>query len=190
MRRLGVTAAQLNAAPDISSLLKQANGGLKATLDALRFSVDISAIEFLEKYDSLPERDRMSLPWEAIALSVDVNPAHLLGAATLALQARSASAVKIIALSNHPKITDMRVQMALTPGGYRDRDAIDEALGFKPTSKGITFINNVGKRDDDEGDDEGDGGAIDADLDHLFPSLKQTQETLVPAKARLLETGS
>lgn len=176
----------------ITPLLKMAEGGLTATLAAMRFSNDLAVISFLEKYDAISERDRKSLSWEAIAIAAEVDTAHLLGGAIMALQTASSNMVKIIALSNHPKITQARVNFGLLPGGERDRAALDSALGFLPTPKGSTFIINPqggGKAvDDDDEDDESSDGK-ERDLDHLFPSLSKTQETLVPTTARMLESG-
>ncbi|HTF69011.1 MAG TPA: hypothetical protein VK638_40660, partial [Edaphobacter sp.] len=146
LRRLGVTELQVKATPDISTLLKQAKGGLTATLEAMRFSRDLNVITFLEKYDEIPERDRKSLPWEAIAVAASVEPTYLLGGAILALQAYSANIVKIIALSHHPEMISKRVEFGRLPGGGRDRDALDTALGFLPTPKGSTFIINPGSK--------------------------------------------
>lgn len=186
LKRLGVDEAALRAAPDITSLLKQTVGGLKAALAAMRFSRDESVVEFLEKYDGVPDRDRKALSWEAIALAAEVEPALLLGSAILAIQAHSANAVKIIALSNHPEITRKRVEFGKLAGGVRDRDALDTALGFLPQAKGSTFIINPGAKVEPKGDAEEE----EDDLDHLFPSLSETQEKLLPLKARLLEAGS
>lgn len=189
LKRLGVSEVELRAAPDISSLLKQTQGGLKAAMAAMRFSLDPAIEAFLEKYDAVPDRDRRSLSWEAIALAADVEPASLLGGAILAIQAHAANAVKIIALSNHPEITRKRVEFGKLAGGVRDRDALDTALGFLPQAKGSTFIINPGsavkaKSEDDEEESDEDN------IDHLFPSLSETQEKLLPLKARLLEAGS
>jgi hypothetical protein len=189
LRRLGISADQLRSAPPISSVVKQAYGGLTQGLEALRFSSDLSAIAFVEKYDSIPARDRECLPWEAIALSAEIDPTRFMGAFIFAMQNYSANMVKIIALSNHPEIMRKRVEFAMQADGTRDRDVIDTGLGFLPTAKGSTFIINpqTPKKEEEE---EPDG--IDApqdDLDYLFPDLIDTQQELVPVKARLLESG-
>jgi hypothetical protein len=189
LRRLGVSRDELSAAPDISGLLKQAKGGLTATLQAMRFSQHPDVLMFLEKYDSIPARDRASLPWEAVALAAEVNLTTLLGGAVLALQAHSANTVKIIALTNHSTVTESRIRFAQLPGGFKDRDAIDTALGFLPTSKGSTFIINPQSKKDDH-EDEAEDEDSETVLDHLFPNLKQTQETMVPLRARSLGNGN
>ncbi|HTF66656.1 MAG TPA: hypothetical protein VK638_28635 [Edaphobacter sp.] len=193
LKRLGVTEDQLAETPDITSLLKQSQGGLKQVLQAMRFSADLIVRAFLEKYDLIPERDRECVPWEAIALAANIDTTRLLGSAILSLQAYSANAVKIIALSSHPRITASRVKYAMEPGGDKDRTALDTALGFLPTTKGSTFIiNPIAK----PGIGEGDGTPappspelLENDLEHLFPSLMRTQDALVPEAARMLEAG-
>lgn len=187
LRRLGVKEQELKSVPNISSLLAQANGGLDQVIEAMRFSVSPAVESFLEVYDSTPARDRQHLPWEALVLKSGVDGTMLLGAAVLAIQNYSANAVKVIALSNHPRIMQARVASAMLPGGISDRHAIDTALGFLPSPKGSTFIINpvgkeIGKGSDDDGPED--------DVDHLFPDLSDTQNDLVPAKARLLEAGS
>lgn len=194
LKRLGVTEDQVLKAGNISALLKAGKGGLTGALGAMRLSPDLSIISFLERYDSIPVRDRDSLSWEAIAIAAKVDLAHLLGSVIMAIQAHSNNAVKIIALSNHPDITQKRVEFAQLPGGVQDRTAIDTALRFLPTAKGSTIVFNQSnpKPDPDEGGsapqtiqpaDDGRG----EDLDHLFPALAKTQATLIPT--RILEAG-
>lgn len=192
LKRLGVSQDDLKTSPDISSLLKMGKGGLMAALAAMRFSKDLNIVSFIEKYDSISERDRKSLSWEAIAISADVDAAYLLGATILAIQAHSSNAVKILALTNHPEITRARINFGTSlPGAERDRTAVDTGLGFLPQSKGSTFIINPTLNKHEAKDDiEDPEDERESDLDHLFPSLSTTQEKLVPVRARLIEAGS
>jgi hypothetical protein len=103
------------------------------------------------------------------------------------------NAVKIIAMTAHPKITQARVlfgQMAL---GERDRTALDTAMGFLPSPKGPTFIGKAifgGKNVDQGGDDDGDSDDGDGpDLDKLFPPANAMQEKLTPIRQRMLPAG-
>lgn len=61
LKRLGVSQADLDAAPQISPLLKKADGGLKQVLAAMRFAPDEVITAFLRKYDSIPLGDRERL---------------------------------------------------------------------------------------------------------------------------------
>ncbi len=190
LRRLGVAPDQLRRIPNISDTLKVAKGGLKDTLAAMRYSSSLAVVAFLEKYDSIPERDRKSLSWEAIAIAADVNLDQLMGGIVFALQNHSAMLVKIMALSHHPEIIQKQIEFAKERGGEKDRSSINTALGFLPTPKGSTFIINpskpVSSMDDEDGEDTSPEVPED-DLEHLFPSLSKTQETLVPIQVRQLE---
>ncbi len=191
-----VTAKELEAAPQITPLLKKADGGLKRVLMAMRLAQDEVISVFLEKYDAIPARDRDSLPMEAVALAAGVDVSHLLGSIMMALQAQAVNAVKIIAMTSHPKITQARVRFGQLAGGERDRTALDTAMGFLPSPKGPTFIGKAifgsgknvmeqqGAGDDDDASDDS------PDVDRLFPPANAMQEKLTPIRQRLLPINS
>jgi hypothetical protein len=172
----------------VQALLKQSQGGLAEILSALRFSEDAQIKAFLTKYDSLSKHDRPLLRWEGIALAAGVDPLHFLGAAMVALQNLSANTVKLMALSNHPSVMQKRIAFALEKDGVRDRDALQTGLGFLPTRKGTTLIINplqgMRQHDDDEDEDEEDEDEV---LKRIFPELVDTQQRLLPRKARVIE---
>ncbi len=201
LKRLGVDVLALRSAPEITPLLKNAQGGLKAVLGAMRFTVeDPSIAAFLEKYDSVPAGDRERVSWEAIALAAGVDLRVFLGSIMLALQSQAVNTVKIIAMTNHPKITAARVKYGLLPSGEKDRTALDTAMGFLPSPKGPTFIGKAvfGSNSKssapvipDEEEDE-DGGFVDADnvdIEKLFPSSNTMQQKLIPIRQKMLEGG-
>lgn len=201
LKRLKVSPEELNSSPQITPQLKMAAGGLKAVLRAMRFAADDPDIAiFLAKYDAIPAGDRDRLPWEAIAIAAGVNIKHLLGAIHLALQANSVSAVKIIAVTNHPKIIQARVKFGQLPSGEKDRTALDTAMGFLPSPKGPTFIGKAifgagtansspASAKDDDDDDSPEPTAIfdNDDFDNLFPPSNAMQEKLVPIRQKLLD---
>jgi hypothetical protein len=205
LKRLGVDVLALRSAPAITPLLKNAEGGLKAVLGAMRFVSDDPPIAtFLEKYDSIPVGDRENVSWEAIALAAGLDLRVFLGSAMLALQSQAVNMVKIIAMTSHPKITRARVKYGLLPSGEKDRTALDTAMGFLPSPKGPTFIGKAifgsgnqtmkaqgaGKGDEDEVEE---GTVLDADgdpdLDYLFPPANDMQQKLIPIRQRMLEDG-
>jgi hypothetical protein len=200
LRRLDIDLADLDAAPQITPLLKNARGGLKAVLGAMRSMPDAVVTLFLTKYDSIPAGDRDRLPFEAIALAAGVDINHLLGSAMMALQAQSVNTVKIIALTSHPAITRARIKFGLLPSGERDRTALDTAMGFLPSPKGPTFIGKAifgsGKQSMAQqgsgGDDDEEAVVLDdsdPDLDRLFPPSTKMQERLTPIRQKLLSEG-
>ncbi len=201
LKRLKVKPEQLEKAPKVSQQLKQARGGLKATLAAMRFVGDDEVIAaFLHKYDSIPVGDRETLPWEAIAISAGIDLRHLLGSCIMALANQAANTTKIIAATNHPHITKMRVKYGSLPSGEKDRTALDIMVGAQPSPKGPTFIgkaifgsggqvNGPPSKDDDDDDSPPQPTAtfgVDEDLDQLFPPSNIVQENLVGIRQKLL----
>ena len=196
LRRLDVSSADLDAAPQITPLLKNAQGGLKQVMAAMRLSPDEVIFAFLRKYDSIPVGDRERLPMEAVALAAGVDINHLLGSIMLALQAQAVNTVKIIALTAHPKITQARVAYGLLPLGERDRTALDTAMGFLPSPKAPTFIGKaifgsgksvMDQQGGDSDDNDAAGSEDDLDLDRLFPPANLMQEKLARIRSLVVQ---
>jgi len=192
LRRLHVSLDQLAAAPQITPMLKRAEGGLDTVLTAMRFAPDGVINAYLQKYDTIPVGDREHLSMEAIALAAGLDTNSLLGSVMIALQAQAVNTVKIIAMTAHPKITEARVLFGQMPLGVADRNALDTAMGFLPSPKGPTFINKAifgsGKSvmDQQRGDDDDPVADVnDPDLDRLFPQPRTMQEKLTPIRQRL-----
>jgi len=175
----------------ITPLLRELPGGLKLAFTAMRFSKDPLIKVFLEKYDSIPKGDRRRrLSVEAIALAAKVDPVHLLGEIMLAVREHDNVKFKLFAVSRHSEIIKHRFAIAATPGGYRDRDAIDMMLGALPSPKGPTFISKYfagGAKDADEPKDVPAEELVD-DLDFVFPDASEMQERVQPIRQKLLET--
>lgn len=199
LKRLGVKPEQLASVSPISSMIKEDMkelGGQKAVLNAIRFSPDKPEIaSFLAAYDSLPKGDKERLPWEAIALSAEINVDHLLGAITAAVYKHSANRSRLIIGMGHPLSVAARVKYAQLPSGEKDRNALDIMLGAMPQKKGMTIINKMGgsyssdKDDDDEDDDdavEGEMFTPDHDLEMMFPSSEKIQEKLLAIRQKML----
>jgi hypothetical protein len=130
LRKLGVSADQLASAPQITPVLKDIGGGLKAVLRAMRCSEDPVVQCFLAKRDSLGVWARQNICWEAISLAAGLDPQRLLGAALLASWEHTTAVGKFIAISYAPEVIKKRFEFAKLPGGWRDRDAIDKINGF------------------------------------------------------------
>jgi hypothetical protein len=197
LKRLKVKSETLNAAPQITPLLKNdLKGGLKTALEAMRFATNDQEIaSFLKVYDKVPIGDRGRLPWEAIMIKAKVNPVYLYGAIRLAVQTYCWNRSRLIAISNHPDITNARVKYAKMAGGEKDRTAMDIYNGFLQPSKGQTV--NVTQQvaalpgrgaKDGSGEDIVDAEVSTSDgFDELFPSPNEIQERLGPIRQRLLE---
>ncbi len=187
LKRLGVSREQLAVQPDISSILKQTRAGIALALKALRFSQDGTVEKFLKKYDSIPARDRKSLPIEAVAIAAKVDLRILLGEIMLAVREHSVSQVKIIAVASHPQVIKSRVQFAKLPGGFRDRDALDTMLGALPSPKGPTFIGKFFAGAVPESEQPEKPDVFDDEMDVVFPDVSKMQERIHPVRQKLLE---
>jgi hypothetical protein len=156
----------------------------------MRFSEAPLIREFIAAYDSIPERDRDSLPLEVIAAAVKMDVRHLWGEIMLAVREQSVNSVKILAVTSHPDIIKSRIRFAKKEGGVRDRDALDTMLGALPSNKGTTFINKFfasGARDADEKPDAPEPQELVDDLDFIFPDCSELQNDLQPMRQKLLE---
>jgi len=109
-------------------LLKGARGGLKAVLGAMRFSKDSVVGRFLAKHDCLGVWERQNTPWEAVALAAGVDLPYLLGAALLARRDDATTRTELIAICNAPELIKKRIEYAMLPGGWRDRDALEKLV--------------------------------------------------------------
>ena len=130
LRKLGVSADQLAGAQQITPFLKDIKGGLKAVLGAMRFSKDPVVRCFLAKHDSLGVWARENTPWEAVGLAAGIDLIHLLGAALLAWRQHTMTVGELIAICNAPEVMKKRVEYAMLPGGWRDRDAVHKLVGM------------------------------------------------------------
>lgn len=163
---------------------------------------DHDIIAFLRKYDSIPVGDREHLSWEAIAIAARVNPKHLVGSILLAVSQHCATKSKFIVASNHPMITEKRVEFAQMIGGEKDRSALDIMAGAQQNPSGHTFIGKAwfgggatggvapkGKAAKDEEEVSTPAATYEGsdNFSDLFPSPNETQNQLIPIRQRLLE---
>ena len=191
LARLGVTEEQLKIAPNLDPILKDTCGGKTRAIDAMRFSDQPLVEQFLAKYDSIPDRDRKSLTFTAIALAAEINVRHLLGEMLLAIREHSVSRVKFIAITAHPDVTRSRVKFAQEVGGFRDRDALDTMLGALPKGTGISIMNKIFTGTEEKPPEEAEESApiqeLEDDVDIVFPDVSKMEDRVQPMRQRLLE---
>jgi hypothetical protein len=190
LKRLKVSEEDLAKAPDINQFLKDSKVTIPNAIQAMRFAISPLIPIFLELWDSLGDRDLQALPFQALALSLEMDPRHLLGELVVAIRQYSANEVLTIAAKSHPTLTRKRIQFAKMPQGYRDRDRLDEILGAIKPSAGSTFIGKyfAGTNKPMPDDDTEPEKPVD-DLEFIFPDSSLMQERVQPMRQKVLEAG-
>jgi hypothetical protein len=176
LTKFAIKKKDLERSPQLTTILEQAEGGIPAVLQAMRFSNNPQVEKFLAVYDKSSITDKKVLPLEAFALKAGVDFVQLLGAAIFALQNTFANIVKVIAITNHPNLVRETIANALQPDGFRDRQLMHTALRFLPQAKGATNVFNISG-----GSHNQDAGPINPeDIQHedIFPDLLETQKLL------------
>jgi hypothetical protein len=139
--RLGVTPEQLKGTMTITPLLKQAVGGVKGCIQALRNDDSTDATLFIAKWDSLTQTDQKYLSVEEVAIAAGLTPRRLVEVITGALMSQGDFAAKIIVASSKPDIIKRMAKEAKTALGEKDRENFlrgKDVDWFVPT-KGITI---------------------------------------------------
>lgn len=177
-------------APQITPILNEVTDGVKIAFKAMRFSSEPLIVAFLEKWDSLSAHDQEKCPIEAVAISANLDIKHLWGEMMLAIREQSVASVKIIAVASHPEITKKRVEFAKTPGGFRDRDALDTMLGALPKNQGISIFNKIftGTKETEEEKNDPLPPEMEDDIDVMFPDCSAMQERVQPLRQKMLES--
>jgi hypothetical protein len=114
LRKLGVSADQVAGATQITPLLKDIRGGLKAVLRAMRFSQDPVVRCFLTKHDSLGVWARENTCWEAIGLAAGIDPLrfrHLSRSGTDEKANRVRQTPRRMARSGRPRKASSRIAL-------------------------------------------------------------------------------
>lgn len=128
----------------------------------MRLSSDPCVMKFLHAFDQVP--DQKELPIEAIALFAGVNHSELLGATIVAFKSFQSQKSALMVMKAHPEILKKRIKFAKREENVRDRDAIDTAVGFLPSPRGMSLNVNFGDRPK-----LGESAAEPADLEIFNP---------------------
>lgn len=102
----------------------------------LQSSEHPDARKVLLAYHSLTHSMRLACPVEAFCVAAGVGPLSILGIITGEIVRRGAQARNIIAMANQPRVVQKMVDVALTDGGFEDRQLLAKATGFLPAAKG------------------------------------------------------
>ena len=154
----------------------------------MRFSDNPVVKKFLARYQQIPSGDRNYLPFEAIALAADVEPAYLLGEILLAMSEFSVASVKVIGINRHPEVMKKTVERALEDEGFREREMVHSMLGALPQKSGSIFIGKFFGSKAEAPDESSVPEKFEDDVDVIFPDVSVMQEKVQPLRQKLLET--
>jgi hypothetical protein len=187
----------LRKSPDISQILARSVGPRQRVIDALRFSDDPSAIAFLNIYDEMPKGDRTMVPFEAICIHGEINPASVLGATLVMAKVVGSQESMLTTAIEHPELVRKTFEYAKSiPGAHADRRMLLEASGYLPNAKGgqvnVNLLNGSPQlaqpmmaTEEAETEEESDVRTFET----AFPSVNQSLENWGERRRKLLEGG-
>lgn len=161
-----MSKVDLAKCPAISEMLGRVyESNPRRAIDDLRFSVDPIAIRFLETFDAIPARDRLSVSIEAVCVKAQISPQEFLGHVFLMRQSLSKAESSLVAVSEFPSVVRSMVTSAALPGmaGAADRKMLAQSavVGFLPAPKGMTMKVSLfggeasfSSGEDEDGEDE------------------------------------
>ena len=140
-KRLGITAEQLVGVPEITPILKMANGGARGCIEALRSDDSPDAVTFLAKWDSLAETDKSRCCIEDVCVAAGLTTRRLLEVITGAMMTQGDVMTRLIVAAAKPKVIERMAKQAKTAKGEKDRENFlrgKQVDWFVPT-KGLTI---------------------------------------------------
>lgn len=125
--------------------LWQTMGGFEVAAEYLRGSEDPDAIKFMEVYDRVPIDEHDFLEFQGFCAAAKVSGKKLFGIIAAEAAVESNQKIALISAIKSPEVIDFTLDMARTPGGYRERAIVAKAVGYTPAPKGSSLIVNNGK---------------------------------------------
>lgn len=164
-RKHGLTEDMLKGVKLITPTLKQASGGLKACIEALRGDDSDDSVTFISKYDSIPKADQIILSLEEIAILSGITPRRLGELVFGAMEEQGDEASKLIIASSKPKVIARLAKSAQTILGEKDREMFlkSKVVDFFPQPKGINL--NL----DNRTQNLHAGGSVESQEDRALP---------------------
>lgn len=163
--------------------------GIEVAIDTMRFSQEPCIQKFLATYDSIPQADRDTLPFEAIVLKSQVNVNELLGATAITYQILQSNKSALAAMRAHPEIVERTIYWGKQEKGAEDRRMLHQATRFLPTPKGQTFNFNLPNAGAPEAPTKHESINVDEepDINECFPLITNDQNEWQTQKALMLK---
>jgi hypothetical protein len=145
LRRHKLTPELLKGLRIITPILKQATGGVKACVEALRGDDSADTLLFLDAYDNISDRDKKILRVEEICVIAGITPRRFIELVTGAFVEAANDASTLIVASAKPKIVEKMVKVAKTTLGEKDRENFlrGKQVDWFIQPKGLTIDNSA-----------------------------------------------
>lgn len=155
----------------------------------MRYSRHPAILQFLKTWDRISARDRLHIPFEAVALVAGVDIAELIGAYLLSFRTLQQQKSALKAMAGHPEVVEDTIRWASHRDGTADRKMLHEAVGFLPTPRGVSITQNFGQLPEppEEKDKEKLETATAPDIDDIFPQINDREEKWQDSRQKLLE---
>lgn len=140
-KRLGITAEQMVGVPEITPILRMANGGPKGCIEALRADDSPDAVTFLAKWDSLAATDQTRACIEDVCIASGLTTRRLLEVITGAMMTQGDVMTRLIVAAAKPKVIERMAKQAKTAKGEKDRENFlrGKQVDWFVPSKGLTI---------------------------------------------------
>ena len=157
LKRLGLREKDIKGVPDITPRVKEALGSVKEAILLLRGDDSKDSRKFIEKWDSLSDRDRKHVQLEHVVTAAGLTTRRFMELLAGAEFDHSATVSKIFVSRSQLKVLKSTVKAATdeqpifnkegdligqSNGDVRAMEIFHKITGAMPTPKGGTFINN------------------------------------------------
>ena len=134
-RENGITHQLVAQQPKMKAALTRL-GGLEAAAEYLRGSEDPDAAKFLEVYDRVDFEDHDYLEFEGFCAAARVQGKKIFSLIVAEAMINSETAVAIVTAIQAPDVIKATMDLAVMPGGHRERKLVAQAIGWLPRPKG------------------------------------------------------
>ena len=129
-----ITAEEVANASRIEHLFRRI-GGRVAALHYLENSEEPEAQAIVRLQRRMPASWLRDIPLEAYAVWAKISPKKLFGLIAQEMMDESEKVVELLTRVRHPDVVQGSIDVALKPGGVKDREMLHKAVGFLPTPK-------------------------------------------------------
>jgi hypothetical protein len=143
-RENGVTQEMINRQPRFTKVW-ESMGGFAVAAEYLRGSEDPDAIKFMEVYDRVPLDEHDFLEFQGFCAAAGVSGKKLFGIIAAEAAVEANQKIALVSAIKSPDVIDFTLEMAMTPGGHRERALVAKASGYTPAPKGSNLIVNNGR---------------------------------------------